>query len=51
MAEEKKTVYVVKVKGHPGHGARTYDKEYAQQAQEALNKRYKHVRIIAKRQR
>lgn len=49
MAQEKKTVYLVKVKGHPGHGARTYDKAYAEQAQKDLQQRYRHVSIVTKK--
>lgn len=49
MATKKQVVYVVSVKGHPGHGARTTDKAYALKAQEALLKRYNSVKIVEKR--
>lgn len=50
MAQEKQTIYVVKVAGHPGHGARTIDKDYAEQVKEALQREYRSVRIVKKKQ-
>lgn len=49
ITTQKKTIYLVKVKGHPGHGARTTDRVYAERAQEALLKQYKNVRIVTKK--
>ena len=51
MAEEKKTVYVVKVVGKPGCGGRTTDKEYAEQLQEVLSRQHKNVRTVEKKQK
>ena len=45
----KKPTYVVSVKGRPGHGARTQDKEYAEQVQAALKKRYGSATIKEKK--
>lgn len=49
MATEKKTVYIVRVVGHPGHGARTTDKAYAEAAMAALKKQYENVKIVEKK--
>jgi hypothetical protein len=49
MAEEKKTVFVVKVVGKPGRGGRTTDKAYAEQLQDVLGKQHKTVRILEKK--
>lgn len=51
MAQEKRTIYVVQVQGMPGCGARSADKEYAEQAKELLEKAYgKKVRIVTRKQ-